>query len=395
MSLFFFSLHNAFRKRAVSALAVLGVAFGTALMTFLFSLTAGMERRADHTFSDLSSRIMVTGRDAIFGGLFLGMGTPPIPSTYAEAIKKIPHVEKVYTQVSTIMRPQKIIYAMPLYGYGQQEISEQAGTPFSKIIEGVVPGNNQEMILGKSLREYMRLLNLPYEIGGVYQFAVNDKGRSRVVDLKVVGVYHTGNEVLDGAFSGYEKLARDIGKIPAGKITAINVSVDGIQNVETVAKAIQTELSGKVPEVQVVVPREVLTPLKNIMDIFGRFLMAVSLVAVIAGGLSIVVVMLLSVVSRMKEFGVLKALGWTPSNIIFMVLVESLALSILGSALGIALGCGGLALARTFIAPDIAVLTWKVTAVVCLSGIIIGVAGGIYPAFRANSATPSKILREA
>jgi len=395
LTLFFFSIHNAFRKRAVSALAVLGVAFGTALMTFLFSLTAGMERRADHTLSDLSNKIMVTGRDAIFGGLFLGMGTPPIPSTYAEEIKKIPHVEKAYTQVSIIMRPQKINYAMPLYGYGLQEISEHAGTPFNRIIEGEAPGNDQEMIMGKSLREYMRFLNSPYEIGGVYQFTVNDKGRAKVVDLKVVGVYQTGNEVLDGAFSGYEKLARDMGKIPAGKITAINVSVDGIQNVETVAQGIQTVLSGKVPEVQVVVPGEVLTPVKNIMDIFGRFLVAVSLVAVTAGGLSIVVVMLLSVINRMKEFGILKALGWTPANIIFMVLVESLALSIFGSALGIALGCGGLALARTFIAPDIAVLTWKVAAGVCLSGIIIGVAGGIYPAFRANSAEPSKILREA
>lgn len=394
MSLFFFSLHNAFRKRAVSALAVLGVAFGTALMTFLFSLTAGMERRADHTFSDLSNKIMVTGRDAIFGGLFLGMGTPPIPSSYAEAIKKIPHVEKAYSQVSTIMRPQKINYVMPLYGYGLQEISELASTPFNRIIEGETPQNDQEIIMGKSLREYMKLLNSPYEIGSVYQFTVQEKGRAKQVDLKVVGVYHTGNEVLDGAFSGYEKLARDIGIIPAGKISAVTVAVDRIQNVETVAQAIQTELSGKVPEVQVVVPGEVLTPVKSIMDIFGRFLMTVSLVAVIAGGLSIVVVMLLSVVNRMKEFGILKALGWTPANIIFMVLVESLVLSIFGAALGIALGYGGLVLARAFIAPDIAVLTWKVAASVSLAGIIIGVAGGIYPAFRANSAAPAKILRE-
>ena len=45
--------------------------------------------------------------------------------------------------------------------------------------------------------------------------------------------------------------------------------------------------------------------------------------AVVAGCLTIMVVMLLSVVERRREFGILKAVGWTPGNIAMMVLVES------------------------------------------------------------------------
>ncbi|MHB8158273.1 MAG: ABC transporter permease [Desulfocucumaceae bacterium] len=183
MSFLFFSVHNAFRKKAVAALAVLGVAFGTALMTFLFSLSAGMERRVEQTFSDLSNRIMVTGRDAIFGGLFLGMGTPPIPSSYAASISKIPHVAGVYTQVSAILRPGEINYLMPLYGYSPEEITEIANTPYHKIIEGSPPQNDREIMMGKSLMEYMRLLNSPYQTGGVYRFRIMEKGREREVDL--------------------------------------------------------------------------------------------------------------------------------------------------------------------------------------------------------------------
>lgn len=394
MSLLMFSIHNAFRKKVVAALAILGVAFGTALMTFLFSLADGMEKRAERTVSDLSNRIMVTGREAIFGGLFLGMGTPPIPSSYVEAIKGVPHVERVYTQVSVIMRPNGISYVMPLYGYRDEEISGLSNIPHGRVIEGTAPRDENQIIIGKSLREYMKMLNSPYEIGRVYQFNVTDKGKTKVLDLKITGVYHTGNEVLDGAFSGSERLARELGKVQAGKISAINVVVDRVDNVESVAHAVQGELSGKIPEVQVVVPGEVLNPVKNLLDTFGRFLMAVSLVAVLAGGLSIMVVMLLSVVHRMREFGILKALGWAPANIILMVLVESLALSISGCALGILLGYTGLVGARAFIAPDIASLSWQVAASVCLAGIVIGVAGGIYPALRANGAAPAKILRE-
>ncbi|MCL4440667.1 MAG: ABC transporter permease, partial [Firmicutes bacterium] len=225
MSLFLFSVQNSFRKKAVAALAILGVAFGTALMTFLFSLAAGMESRAERTLSDLSNRVMVTGRDAIFGGLFLGMGTASIPSSYSEAIKNIPHVEGVYSQVSVIMRPLKINYVMPLYGYGAPEISTLDNIPHHKIIEGAAPINDNEIIIGKSLREYMKLLNAPYETGGVYRFAVPEKGKVKELELKVVGVYYTGNEVLDGAFSGSDKLARDIAGMPPGQVSAFNVSV--------------------------------------------------------------------------------------------------------------------------------------------------------------------------
>jgi len=199
---------------------------------------------------------------------------------------------------------------------------------------------------------------------------------------------------MDGALVGSEKLAREITNIPPAQVSGINVIIDGVNNVEQVARAIQSALSGKTPEVQVLVPGEVLNPVKNVIDLFGNFLITVAVVAAAAGGLSIMVVMLLSVVSRMREFGILKALGWTPANIMLMVLVESLVLSLSGAALGTLLGYGGLLLAGKFISPDIAVLTWQVTSAVALAGVIIGVAGGIYPAWRANRASPSSILRE-
>lgn len=390
----FFSIQNAFRKKAVAALAVLGVAFGTALMTILFSLAAGMEHRVEGTFSELSNRITISGRDAIFGGLYLGMGTRPIPSSYIDDIRSIAHVEKVYSQVSVVLRPENNDYAMPLFGYDLEEIRDLDNNPYNKIVEGTAPRNEKEIIIGKSLQEYMSLLNSPFAIGESYPFLSMEGGRAKELDLIVVGVYQTGNEVLDGAFSGSEKLAREIGKITEGSVSAINVVVDSMDNVESTAEAIQQELTGKKPELQVVVPGEVLNPVKNIIDVLGKFLMAVSLVAVVAGGLSIMVVMLLSVINRMREFGILKALGWTPANIICMVLVESLTLSLCGAALGVALGCAGLAAARVLIAADIAVLSRQVTVSVFLTGILIGVAGGIYPAWRANSAAPAKILRE-
>ena len=82
--------------------------------------------------------------------------------------------------------------------------------------------------------------------------------------------------------------------------------------------------------------------------------------AVVAGCLTIMVVMLLSVVERRREFGILKAVGWTPGNIAMMVLVESVFLSLVGAILGVALGWAGLVGAKGYLGLDIGALDLRV-----------------------------------
>jgi putative ABC transport system permease protein len=398
MFFLFFSIRNAFRKKAVAILAILGVAFGCALMTFLFSVTRGMEKRVEQTMNEFSGRLLVVGRDALFGGLLLGMGTSPFPVTYADTVRGIPHVKEATGQVSALLRPEGMTFVTPLFGYGG------AGSPVpptwsppGKIIAGAAPADDKEIIIGKRLREYMVFFNINYAVGDVYHFLVleGDARSVRRLDLKVVGVYQTGNEVLDGAFSGTEKLTREIARIPAGKISALNVQVDHLENVEGVAQAINRELTGKIPEVQVAAPRELLIPFQNILRTLRNFVLLISIVAVVAGSLSILVVMLLSIMERQREFGILKALGWTPANIAVMILAESISLSLIGAGLGIGLGFAGLAIAWRFAAVEVGFLSWPVVLAVGACGVLVGALGGLYPAWRANRAAPAQILRSA
>lgn len=390
-----FSVRNAFRKKAVATLAILGVACGCALMTFLFSVTDGMEKRVERTLNEFSGRVLVVGRDAIFGGVFLGMGTSPLPVAYADAVRRIPHVKEVAGQVSALLRPEGINFNMPLFGYGGAGNPVPAWSPPGRIIAGTAPVDDDEIIIGKSLQEYMAFFNVNYAVGGVYRFLVPESSAqpARMLDLRVVGVYQTGNEVLDGAFSGTERLAREIAHIPAGKFSALNVQVDHLENIEAVAQTITRELAGKNPEVQVAVPRELLIPFQNVLRVLTNFVMLISTTAVTAGSLLIMVVMLLSVIERRREFGILKALGWTPTNIVMMILTESVSLSLLGASLGIGLGLTGLAAAQRFLEVEVGSVGWPVAFAVGAHGVLAGALGGLYPAWRANRVVPAQILR--
>ena len=158
-----------------------GVAFGCALMTFCF-LASGMENRVEQTFSNLSGRIMVTQKGSVFGGLFQGVGSSSIPDSYIGLIDDVPHVTNVTGQVTAILRPVGSALVMPLFGYGGEEAG---GTPFRRIVEGAAPVGDDEVVIGKSLQEYLGFMNVFYETGGVYQFRVSGS-KEDVRDIKVV-----------------------------------------------------------------------------------------------------------------------------------------------------------------------------------------------------------------
>jgi putative ABC transport system permease protein len=141
------------------------------------------------------------------------------------------------------------------------------------------------------------------------------------------------------------------------------------------------------------VATEMVQSFQEMLGTIDSFLLIVSLVAAIAGGISIFIVMLISVIERTKEFGIIKASGWSNRNIITSVVVQSLTISILGAAIGLAVGYLGGQGIDAYIAMEIAVVTWKLILFISVFGIIAGVIGGLYPALRAARVSPIESMR--
>ena len=188
----------------------MGVAFGCGLMTFLFSVAAGMEYRMERTFNEVSGRIIISRQDAIFGGMFLGMDTGSIPADYVDIVEGVPHVVNVSKQVAAILRPREANFVMPFFGYEESDLLKLQGAPYGKLVAGSIPVNDNEAIIGKNLVEYMTLLDVSYDVGGLYTFLVSP---NREITLKIVGVYQSGNEIMDGGIMGTDEFVRAMGRI--------------------------------------------------------------------------------------------------------------------------------------------------------------------------------------
>ncbi|MFT3828247.1 MAG: ABC transporter permease [Opitutaceae bacterium] len=118
----------------------------------------------------------------------------------------------------------------------------------------------------------------------------------------------------------------------------------------------------------------------------------ISLFALLAAGVGIMNIMLVSVTERTKEIGVRKSLGARRRAILRQFLIEAIVISLLGGIAGIVLGVGAGNLLGMFMAGEATIpLLWIVIGLVFCAG--LGVVFGYYPARKAARLDPIEALR--
>jgi putative ABC transport system permease protein len=123
------------------------------------------------------------------------------------------------------------------------------------------------------------------------------------------------------------------------------------------------------------------------------FLSAIAGISLLVGGIGVMNIMLVTVTERTREIGLRKAIGAKRRDILLQFLIESMTLSLLGGAIGIAIGVGGAAavakLSQQF-QPSVSLVT--VLLAVGVSA-FVGLFAGVYPAQRAARMNPIEALR--
>ena len=130
----------------------------------------------------------------------------------------------------------------------------------------------------------------------------------------------------------------------------------------------------------------------SVADAIRAGAFVISSVALVAAGVGIMNIMLVSVTERTKEIGVRKSIGAKKKDILRQFLVEAVFLSELGGLVGILLGvAGGNALASMLKADILFPWGWAAAGLIVCSA--IGIGFGLYPAWRAASLDPIEALR--
>ena len=166
------------------------------------------------------------------------------------------------------------------------------------------------------------------------------------------------------------------------------------QTAVTAALLARTAWPNHPEQVQVSRPSDALAARLDVQNSGTTLLLGLGAVAILAGGLGIANVMVISVMERRREIGLRRALGATRGHIGSQFLLEALLLSVLGGGCGVGIGAAvTFSVARLHgwatLVPGVAV--WGGLGIAAL----VGAVAGMYPALRAAWLSPTDALRSA
>jgi len=137
---------------------------------------------------------------------------------------------------------------------------------------------------------------------------------------------------------------------------------------------------------------DVLEQVNQLSDSLAAFLVAVALISLLVGSIGIMNIMLVTVTERTREIGIMKALGYSSTDILLLFLVEAVILSLLGGIVGLGVGLGGAYAVTSFL--NLPFLYPPYIFEVGLAvALIVGVVAGVYPANKAAKMNPLDALR--
>lgn len=193
-------------------------------------------------------------------------------------------------------------------------------------------GDGQGIVIGRALEEQFETA-----LGKKIILMSQDTEREIASrSFRIVGIFRAEMEATEKTFVFVDiAAAREMLKLGDG-ISEVSILLPGRDLAEGTARALRSSLAGGVYEVSTW--QEIIPFMTAILKIYDWFIFIWFLVIFIAMGFGIVNTTLMAVFERVREFGLLKALGMKPWWIVRSVLLESFILLLIGMGAGDLLG---------------------------------------------------------
>jgi putative ABC transport system permease protein len=213
--------------------------------------------------------------------------------------------------------------------------------------------------------------------------------------LRVTGVLQRSGTSDDSLFFVPLKTAQQMFKLP-GRLTAVAIRLHDPSLLRAAAARLQ-----RIPGAQVVTLTEMMGTFLNLVGAVRTLLLSISLVAMAISVLSVFNTLLAAVLERTGELSVMRAVGASRWQILALITTEAVLLTGLGTLAGILLalfvghGIENLVKELVPLAPAQSLLspTASILSETAVMGIVMGILGGLYPAWRASRLHPAEALK--
>ncbi len=379
-----------FRKMR-TFLTLLGIIIGITAIVALVSIGEGMTKAVNDQFDRLGADKIFVASMISAGGAGQGLNDEDL-----RRIEKVRGV-KFVTPVVSLTAGSKFKgeeKAISITGVPSKEAEQTfADARAYRMQKGrwIGPGDRKKATIGFKIHDdYYRV-----------KVDVGDKLEIQGNEIEVVGIFADSgdNDQNNRIYMDFDYLREIMNK--GNQITSMVVRVDDVSQATAVSIRIEEVLKKNHDTDSFVVltseqlVKQITDSFKVVQVVFG----GIAAISLIVGGVGIANTMIMNVVERTREIGIMKATGARGSHIIKMIVVESGIIGILGGGIGIFIGylisLGINVAAEQYLGPNI--LSTAVTPALAVFALgfsfIVGVVSGLYPAIRASKLDPIIALR--
>ena len=225
--------------------------------------------------------------------------------------------------------------------------------------------------------------------------------------FRLCGIYKTDSPVYDGQIVYIPLTASQRLLVCGQEVSIVAVKAHRIEDIDPIREKLIAALKGQ--SVSILTWREVASEIVGIQKFQNAVLLVVMLIIFAIVALGIFNTLLMSFFERIREFGLMMALGAKPSHVAFLILAESVILGFLGIVIGLAFGSAvifyfgkqGIPLpisdAIGYWMPFDRIIylkfTWPEHFLSCAAALLASILAAVFPAIHAARLKPADALR--
>jgi lipoprotein-releasing system permease protein len=389
------------RKQAfisvITLISVVGIAIGVAALVIAIALITGFQGDVQDKILGATSHVMVSDLGGRGLEEYEGM---------AETIRALPGVESVTPVVYSTVLVTGIGESSGALVKGIDFGRERPGSPWLQRLEaGAVPvpgGVREGLLLGRELA-----LRVGAQVGDVVSIVTASSTLSpigllpRRKTFQVAGIFATGLYEFDSStvLVALDTAQRLFGL--EGRASYLQVKLEDIFAAPAAAARIQAALP---PVVYITTWMELNKSLFSALKLEKNIMFLTITLIVIVASLNIIATLILMVMEKTRDIGILMAIGATPRMVNRIFFFQGALIGVIGTTLGVALGLGWCALANAFELIKIPVDIYQISyvpfrmrpfdlAVIVGVTLLISFVSTLFPARRAAKVDPVVALK--